>query len=124
MQILCASIPHVAIFEVVAPWMAATRPCSVSRQALQGELQNSEAKGVGLERQVSQLSARINRSGPSSFGSTSGGNISGRSWGGESEAVCGGGGGSGGGKSSEVIEAGMASLRRQINAANEVGTAL
>lgn len=78
-------------------------------QSLQGELQNSEAKGVGLERQVSQLSARIN---------------SGRSWGGESEAVCGGGRGSGGGKSSEVIEAGMASLRRQLNSANEVGTAL
>ena len=90
---------------------------SLASQAIQGELRNSEAKGISLERKMSQLSARVNRSGSSSVASSE------RSSRGESETR-GGGIGEIGGRSTDVVEAEMASLRRQLNAANQVGVAL
>ncbi|CAM9457672.1 unnamed protein product [Ectocarpus fasciculatus] len=87
---------------------------------LQGELTQSEAKGSGLERQVSQLSARMSRAGSSSVAPAGGG-------GGDGSSVSGAGGvgvegdgrGSSGARGSEVTEAEMTSLRRQMKAATE-----
>lgn len=101
-------------------------------QTLQGELRNSEAKGSGLERQVSQLSARVNRAGSTSVPG-GGGGASGRSSGGGAAGE-GGGGADGGGagweggdssggrnaRGAEVTEAEIASLRRQMKAATQV----
>eukprot|EP00752_Nemacystus_decipiens_P003002 g2785.t1 len=93
-------------------------------QTLQGELRNSEAKGSGLERQVSQLSARMNRAGASSV--TGGGGIG--AAGDDSGRAKSGGTGTGweGGDSvgrnargAEVTEAEVASLRRQMKAATQ-----
>ncbi|CBN77783.1 hypothetical protein Esi_0069_0048 [Ectocarpus siliculosus] len=89
-------------------------------QTLQGELTQSEAKGSGLERQVSQLSARMSRAGSSSV-APAGGN------GGDGSSASGNGGvgmerdgrGSSGARGSEVTEAEMTSLRRQMKAATE-----
>lgn len=107
---------------------------SLAWQTLQGELRNSEAKGSGLERQVSQLSARMNRAGSSSVPPTGGGGgASSRSSGGggapgdgssvpDSSGAWWEGGDSGGRKArgAEVTEAEIASLRRQMKAATQV----
>lgn len=100
-------------------------------QTLQDELRNSEAKGSGLERQVSQLSARMNRAASSSVPGGGGGASSrssggGAVGGGNSGADSGGAGwegGDGGGRNvrgAEVTEAEIASLRRQMKAATQV----
>lgn len=102
-------------------------------QTLQGELRNSEAKGSGLERQVSQLSARMNRAGSSSVPAAGeGGAASSRSSGagaagdGSGVADSSGAGWEGsesGGRNArgaEVTEAEIASLRRQMKAATQV----
>lgn len=91
---------------------------------MQGELTQSEAKGSGLERQVSQLSARMSRAGSSSVAPAGGS-------GGDGSSASGNGGvgverdgrGSSGARGSEVTEAEMASLRRQMKAATEVNLA-
>ncbi|CAM9553669.1 unnamed protein product, partial [Ectocarpus sp. 12 AP-2014] len=89
-------------------------------QTLQGELTQSEAKGSGLERQVSQLSARMSRAASSSVAPAGGS-------GGDGSSASGNGGvgverdgrGSSGARGSEVTEAEMTSLRRQMKAATE-----
>lgn len=86
-------------------------------------MRHSEAKGSGLERQVSQLSARMNRSGGSSVATSGGGG-----GGGGGSSVGGSSGtawedGDGGGnkaRGAEVTEAEIASLRRQMKAATQV----
>ena len=96
-----------------------------SEQALQIELRNSEAKVSGLETQVSQLSVRVGRT--SSLKASGGmASVSSRN-------SCNGSGsgdemGSEGGREgntargNEVTEAEIASLRRQMKAATQVGT--
>ncbi|CAM9704192.1 unnamed protein product [Ectocarpus sp. 4 AP-2014] len=89
-------------------------------QTLQGELTQSEAKGSGLERQVSQLSARMSGAGSSSVAPAGGS-------GGDGSSASGNGGvcverdgrGSSGARGAEVTEAEMTSLRRQMKAAIE-----
>ncbi|CAM9239376.1 unnamed protein product [Ectocarpus sp. 12 AP-2014] len=89
-------------------------------QTLQGELTQSEAKGSGLERQVSQLSARMSRAGSSSVAPAGGS-------GGDGSSASGNGGvgverdgrGSSGARGAEVAEAEITSLRRQMKAATE-----
>ncbi|CAM9213244.1 unnamed protein product [Ectocarpus sp. 13 AM-2016] len=89
-------------------------------QTLQGELTQSEAKGSGLERQVSQLSARMSRASSSSVAPAGGS-------GGDGSSASGNGGvgmerdgrGSSGARGAEVAEAEMTSLRRQMKAATE-----
>lgn len=101
------------------------KPRSLFAQTLQGELRNSEAKGSGLERQVSQLSARMNRVSSSSVGAGGGGGGGGD---GADSRVAGSSGagresgdGSGGkARGAEVTEAEIASLRRQMKAAAQV----
>ena len=101
------------------------KPRSLCAQTLQGELRNSEAKGSGLERQVSQLSARMNRVSSSSVGAGGGGGGGGD---GADSRVAGSSGagresgdGSGGkARGAEVTEAEIASLRRQMKAAAQV----
>ena len=104
------------------------KPRSLFAQTLQGELRNSEAKGSGLERQVSQLSARMNRVSSSSVGAGGGGGGGGSGGGGDSHMAGSSGAGresgdGGGGKAArgaEVTEAEIASLRRQMKAAAQV----
>lgn len=103
----------------------------LSEQALQSELRNSEAKVSGLETQVSQLSTRVGRTSSSKAGGGGGGmaSISTRNSGSGSGSGSGGGGetGSEGGREgntargNEVTEAEIASLRRQMKAAIQVG---
>lgn len=92
-------------------------------QTLQGELTQSEAKGSGLERQVSQLSARMSRAGSSSVAPAGGGGGDGSASGNGGVGVEGDGRGSSGARGSEVTEAEMKSLRRQMKAATEVSLA-
>lgn len=85
-------------------------------QALQSELRSSEAKGSGLERQVSQLSARMSKVGSGGSSGRSGGSGGGGVDGG-SGCVYGVGDGT---RGPEVAEAEIAALRRQMTAATQV----
>lgn len=100
-----------------------THHLSERSKALQDDLKNSEAKGSGLERQVSQLSARVNKAGGSGSTGTGGGNGSGGGGGGGDTAGSGnvlGSGGESSARGPEVTEAEIAALRRQMKAATQV----
>lgn len=84
-------------------------------QALQDDLRNSQAKGSGLERQVTQLSALVKRSNPG-LSSGCGGNCRGGGGGDRGSR----GDGSDLSRPNEVLAAETAALRRQMEAATRV----
>lgn len=99
-------------------------PTPSGAQALQSELRNSEAKVSGLETQVSQLSVRAGRNSSTKAGGGGGGGGM-ASVGSRNSGSGGGGGGEMGGegntaRGTEVTEAEIASLRRQMKAAIQV----